>query len=357
MGWVHRRRDLGNLLFLDIRDRTGIVQVVFNKETQPQAHAKAEQARGEFVVAVEGQVIKRKKPNPKLAPGEVELVATSLHILNNAKTPPFPVEDEINVAEETRLRYRYIDLRRAKPHRNIALRHKIVLEIRKVMDEMGFIEVETPMLTRSTPEGARDYLVPSRVHHGQFYALPQSPQIFKQILMIGGLDRYFQIVKCFRDEDLRADRQPEFTQLDLEMSFPRQEDIFQVIEKVMVRACAVAGVKAAAPFPHMLYKDAIRKYGSDKPDLRFGMELHEVTDCFPQPIQEKLQIEGNVFAFTAPGAATYSRKQLDELTEQAKSAGARGAYFVKVSPEGTTSTVEKLIGAENVAKLATACEA
>ncbi len=184
MGWVHRRRDLGNLLFLDIRDRTGIVQVVFNKETQPQAHAKAEQARSEFVVAVEGQVIKRQKANPELATGEVELVATNLHILNNAKTPPFPVEDEINAAEETRLRYRYIDLRRAKPHRNLALRHKIVLEIRKVMDEMGFIEVETPMLTRSTPEGARDYLVPSRVHHGQFYALPQSPQIFKQILMI-----------------------------------------------------------------------------------------------------------------------------------------------------------------------------
>jgi aspartyl-tRNA synthetase len=357
MGWVHRRRDLGNLLFLDIRDRTGIVQVVFNKETQPQAHAKAEQARSEFVVAVEGQVIKRQKANPELATGEVELVATNLHILNNAKTPPFPVEDEINAAEETRLRYRYLDLRRAKPHRNLALRHKIVLEIRKVMDEMGFIEVETPMLTRSTPEGARDYLVPSRVHHGQFYALPQSPQIFKQILMIGGLDRYFQIVKCFRDEDLRADRQPEFTQLDLEMSFPRQQEIFEVIENVMVRACAVAGIKAERPFPHMLYKDAIRKYGSDKPDLRFGVELHEVTNCFPEEAKQKLQIEGNAFALAAPGAANYSRKQLDDLTEKAKSLGARGAYFVKVAPEGTTSTVEKLIGAENVKKLAEAAAA
>jgi aspartyl-tRNA synthetase len=357
MGWVHRRRDLGNLLFLDIRDRTGIVQVVFNKETQPQAHAKAEQARSEFVVAVEGNVIKRQKANPELATGEVELVASKLHILNNAKTPPFPVEDEINAAEETRLRYRYIDLRRAKPHRNLALRHKIVLEIRKVMDEMGFIEVETPMLTRSTPEGARDYLVPSRVHHGQFYALPQSPQIFKQILMIGGLDRYFQIVKCFRDEDLRADRQPEFTQLDLEMSFPRQEDIFEVIENVMVRACAVAGIKAERPFPHMLYKDAIRKYGSDKPDLRFAMELHEVTNCFPEEAKQKLQIEGNVFALAAPGGANYSRKQLDDLTEKAKSLGARGAYFVKVAPEGTTSTVEKLIGPENVKKLTEAAGA
>ena len=354
LGWVARRRDLGNLLFLDVRDRTGIVQVVFNKETQPEAHAKAEHARSEFVVAVEGEVVKRQKANPELATGEVEMNATRLHILNNAKTPPFPIEDQINAAEETRLRFRYLDLRRPKPHGNLALRHKIILEIRKTMDDLGFIEVETPMLTRSTPEGARDYLVPSRVHHGQFYALPQSPQIFKQILMIGGLDRYFQIVKCFRDEDLRADRQPEFTQLDLEMSFPRQEDIFHVIEQVMVRACAVAGIKTEAPFPHMLYQDVIRKYGSDKPDLRFGMELHEVTSCFPEEAKQKLQIEGNVFAFAAPSAASYSRKQLDELTEKAKSHGARGAYFVKVAAEGLTSTVEKLIGGENAKRLAEA---
>ncbi|HET8922088.1 MAG TPA: aspartate--tRNA ligase [Candidatus Acidoferrum sp.] len=357
MGWVAGRRDLGSLLFLDVRDRTGIVQVVFNKETQPAAHGKAEQARSEFVVAVEGKIIKRQKANPELASGEIEIVATKLHILNNAKTPPFPIEDEINAAEETRLRFRYLDLRREKPHRNLALRHKIILEIRKVMDEMGFLEVETPMLTRSTPEGARDFLVPSRIHHGQFYALPQSPQIFKQILMIAGLDKYFQIVKCFRDEDLRADRQLEFTQLDLEMSFPRQEDIFHVIEQVMVRACAVAGIKAEAPFPHMQYKDVIRKYGSDKPDLRFGMELHEVTHCFLEEARQKLQIEGNVFAFAAPGAASYSRKQLDELTEKAKALKARGAYFAKVAPEALTSTVEKLIGAENVKKLAEACGA
>src|SRR5437667_10081912 len=357
MGWVHRRRDLGNLLFLDVRDRSGIVQVVFNKETQSEAHAKAEQARAEFVVAVEGRIVKRQKPNPELATGEIELIAKHLHILNTAKTPPFQIEDEINAAEETRLRYRYLDLRRPKPHRNLTLRHKVVLEIRNAMDELGFIEVETPMLTRSTPEGARDYLIPSRTHHGQFYALPQSPQIFKQILMIAGLDRYFQIVKCFRDEDLRADRQPEFTQLDLEMSFPRQEDIFHVIETVMVRACAVAGIKVAAPFPHMLYKDVIRKYGSDKPDLRFGMELYEVTHCFPDEAKQKLQIEGSVFALAAPGAAGYSRKQLDDLTEKAKALKARGAYFVKVAPEGTTSTVEKLIGAENVSKLAKVCDA
>src|SRR5271154_5181537 len=338
MGWVHRRRDLGNLLFLDVRDRSGIVQVVFNKETQPEAHAKAEQARSEFVGAVEGQVVARGKANPDLATGEIELVAHKLYILNTAKTPPFPIEDEINAAEETRLRFRYLDLRRPKPLQNLAYRHKILLEIRNVMNEMGFLEVETPMLTRSTPEGARDYLVPSRVHHGQFYALPQSPQIFKQILMIGGLDRYFQIVKCFRDEDLRADRQPEFTQLDVEMSFPRQEDIFSVIENVMLRACAAVGIEAKVPFPHMLYKDAIRKYGSDKPDLRFGMELHEVTDCLPAEAKTKLGIEGSVFALAAPGAAGYSRKQLDELTEKAKSNGARGAYFVKCSSEGTIAS-------------------
>ena len=344
MGWVSGRRDLGNLLFLDIRDRTGIVQVVFNKESQPSAHAKAEQARSEFVVAVEGKVIKRQKANPELATGEVELLATKLHILNNAKTPPFPIEDEINAAEETRLRYRYLDLRRSKPHRNLALRHKIVLEIRKTMDELGFLEVETPMLTRSTPEGARDYLVPSRVHHGQFYALPQSPQIFKQILMIGGMDRYFQIVKCFRDEDLRADRQPEFTQLDVEMSFPRQDDIFHVIETVMVRACGVAGVKTQGPFPHMLYKDAIRKYGSDKPDLRFGMELHDVSQYFTSADRQPLGLSGSIFALAATGAASYSRRQIEELNERGISLGAKGVYTIKVGGDGPTSSLERLMG-------------
>jgi len=340
-----------------LRDRTGLAQIVFNKEQHATAHARAEELRSEFVVAITGRVVKRQKANPDLASGEVEIIASELRILNTAKTPPFVVEDETTASEETRLHYRYLDLRRTRPRQNLALRHRIILEIRKVMDEMGFLEVETPMLTRSTPEGARDFLVPSRIHHGQFYALPQSPQIFKQILMIAGMDKYFQIVKCFRDEDLRADRQLEFTQLDLEMSFPRQEDIFHVIEQVMVRACAVAGIKAEAAFPHMLYKDCIRKYGSDKPDLRFGMELHEVTHCFPEEAKQKLQIEGSVFALAAPGAGGYSRKQLDELTEKAKSLHARGAYFVKVAPEGLTSTVEKLIGPENVKKLAEACGA
>jgi aspartyl-tRNA synthetase len=305
MGWVHRRRDLGNLLFLDLRDRAGLAQVVFNKEQNAAAHAKAEQVRAEYVVVVEGRVVRRQKANPELPTGEVEVVAGKLHILNNSKTPPFQIEDEINASEETRLRYRYLDLRRSKPHRNLALRHKVVLEIRKTMDELGFIEVETPMLTRSTPEGARDYLVPSRIHHGQFYALPQSPQMFKQILMIAGMDRYFQIARCLRDEDLRADRQPEHTQLDLEMSFPRQEDIFHVVEQAMTRACVAAGVQVKPPFRHMRYKDAIRKYGSDKPDLRFGMELRNVSECFPAAARETLRIEGNVFALAAPGAASF----------------------------------------------------
>ena len=353
MGWVHRRRDLGQLIFIDLRDRAGIAQIVFNKELNPEAHAKAEQLRSEFVVAVEGRVLRRQKANPEIASGEVEVMATRLHILNNSKTPPFQIEEEVTASEETRLRYRYLDLRRPKPHRNLELRHQIILEIRKGLDELGFFEIETPMLTRSTPEGARDCLVPSRIHHGKFYALPQSPQIFKQILMISGMDRYFQIVRCFRDEDFRADRQLEFTQLDLEMSFPRQQDIFEVIERVMERACAVVGVQAKGPFRHLDYKDALRRYGSDKPDLRFGMELHDVTSFFAAG-REKLQIEGNVQAVVAQGGAAWSRKQLDELGEFAKSSGARGVYTVKVATEGITSPLEKTLGPETLKKLAEA---
>ena len=353
MGWVHRRRDLGQLIFIDLRDRAGIAQIVFNKELHPEAHKKAEELRSEFVVAVEGRVLRRQKANPEIPTGEVEVMATRLHILNNAKTPPFQVEDDVTASEETRLRYRYLDLRRPRPHRNIELRHQIVLEIRKALDELGFFEIETPMLTRSTPEGARDYLVPSRIHHGQFYALPQSPQIFKQILMISGMDRYFQIVRCFRDEDLRADRQPEFTQLDLEMSFPRQQDIFEVIEQVMERVLAIIGVKVSRPFRHIDYKEVLRRYGSDKPDLRFGMELHNVTHFF-EPARATLHFEGNVQALVALGAATWSRKQLDELGEFAKSAGARGVYSVKVSPEGISSPLEKNLGADTLKKLAEA---
>ena len=356
MGWVHRRRDLGNLIFIDLRDRSGLAQIVFNKEQHATAHARAEELRSEFVVAVIGRVIKRQKANPDLESGEVEIIASELRILNTAKTPPFVVEDELTANEETRLRYRYLDLRRTRPRQNLALRHRVILEIRKAMDEMGFYEIETPMLTRSTPEGARDYLVPSRVHPGHFYALPQSPQIFKQILMIGGLDRYFQIVKCFRDEDLRADRQPEFTQLDLEMSFPTQDSIFNVIENVTVRACAVAGVTVKTPFRRMEYKDAIRRYGSDKPDLRFGMELHDVAEHFA-PASETLHIEGHVQALAAPGAATFSRKQLDEIAEKAKSLGARSLYTIKVTAEGVASPLEKNLGAEALKRIAAAVEA
>jgi aspartyl-tRNA synthetase len=351
-GWVHRRRDLGQLIFIDLRDRAGIAQIVCNGEQHPAAHHKAEQLRSEYVVAIEGKVVRRQgKSNPELPTGEVEVLASRVHILNTAKTPPFLIEDDTNASEETRLRYRYLDLRRPKSHKNISLRHRVVLEIRKTLDEMGFYEIETPMLTRSTPEGARDYLVPSRIHHGQFYALPQSPQIFKQILMISGMDRYFQIVKCFRDEDLRADRQPEFTQLDLEMSFPRQQDIFEVIEKVMVRACNVAGIFVRAPFRHLDYKEALRRYGSDKPDLRFGMELHDVTELF-EPAREAFHIEGSVQAMAVTGAAALSRKQLDEIVEHAKSLGARGLYTVKVAADGITSALEKNLGADGVKALA-----
>jgi aspartyl-tRNA synthetase len=353
MGWVHRRRDLGQLIFIDLRDRAGIAQIVFNKELHPDAHKKAEELRSEFVVAVEGKVIGRQKSNPEIPSGEVEVMATRLHILNNSKTPPFQIEDEVTASEETRLRHRYLDLRRPRPHGNIELRHRVLFEMRKTLNELGFFEIETPMLTRSTPEGARDYLVPSRVHHGQFYALPQSPQIFKQILMISGMDRYFQIVRCFRDEDLRADRQPEFTQLDLEMSFPRQQDIFEVIERVMVRALEVAGAHVNAPFGHLDYKEALRRYGSDKPDLRFGMELHDVTQFF-EPARGTMHFEGNVQAVVARGAAAWSRKQLDELGEIGKSAGARGVYTVKVTAEGISSPLEKTLGAEDLKKLAEA---
>jgi aspartyl-tRNA synthetase len=357
MGWVHRRRDLGQLIFLDVRDRSGIAQVVFNKEQNSAAHARAEEVRGEYVVAVRGRVVQRQKANPDLASGEVEVIGHELRLLNTAKTPPFMIEDEVTANEETRLRYRYIDLRRSRPKHNIALRHHVLLEIRRTLDELGFYEIETPMLTRSTPEGARDYLVPSRVHRGQFYALPQSPQIFKQILMISGMERYFQIVRCFRDEDLRADRQPEFTQLDLEMSFPTQDTIFGVIERVMVRACAAAGITVQAPFPRMEYRDAIRRFGSDKPDLRFGMELRDVTSHFAAA-RDKFGFAGNVQAIAAPGGAALSRKQLDELTERAKSLGASGVYTIKIAADGAaSSSLEKTLGADAVRAIAAAAGA
>jgi aspartyl-tRNA synthetase len=356
-GWVHRRRDLGQLIFLDVRDRSGIAQVVFNIEQNPSAHARAEDGRPEYVVAVRGRVVARQKANPDLASGEIEVIASELRILNSAKTPPFVIEDEVSASEETRLRYRYLDLRRSRPKSNIALRHRVLLEIRRTLDELGFYEIETPMLTRSTPEGARDYLVPSRVHRGHFYALPQSPQIFKQILMISGMERYFQIVRCFRDEDLRADRQPEFTQLDFEMSFPTQDAIFGVIERVMERACAAAGIAVQGPFPRLEYREAMQRFGSDKPDMRFGMELRDVTSQFAVA-QAKLGFVGNVQALVAPGGAALSRKQLDEITERAKSLGASGVYTIKLAHDGTpASSLEKTLGDYGVLAIAAAAGA
>lgn len=351
-GWVHRRRDLGQLIFLDVRDRAGIVQVVANRERNPAAHARAEQCRPEFVVAVEGLVAKREKPNPNLPTGEVEVIAERILILNDARTPPFPIEDEITASEETRLRYRYLDLRRAPLQRNLRLRHQITFAIRQFFHQEGFYEIETPFLTRSTPEGARDYLVPSRVHPGHFYALPQSPQIFKQILMLAGFDRYFQIVRCFRDEDLRADRQPEFTQIDLEIAFAQPDIVFDVIERMLVAAFAAAGEKIETPFPHMTYAEALARYGTDKPDIRFGMELADVSAGFEdKALREALRIELPVHALVVPGGSSYSRKQLDTLAEFVKAQGGRALYHVKVTEKGIDSPLLKTIGEERLKAL------
>jgi aspartyl-tRNA synthetase len=277
MGWAASRRDLGGVVFLDLRDRQGICQVVARPELHKEAHAVAERVRGEYVLAAIGEVRARESVNPRIPTGRVEVIAREIRILSEARTPPFLVEDETNASEELRLKYRYLDLRRPALQKNIRLRHQVALEVRRYMDEQGFYEIETPFLTRSTPEGARDYLVPSRVHPGQFYALPQSPQLFKQILMISGMDRYFQIVRCFRDEDLRADRQPEFTQVDVEVSFARRETILELIEPLFVRLLKLVGAEIERPFPRLSYAEALERYGSDKPDLRFGLPITDVT--------------------------------------------------------------------------------
>jgi len=318
MGWVSRRRDLGSLIFIDLRDRSGILQVVFNKETFPEPHERAQDLRSEFVIAAEGQVVRRSQDtfNQAIPTGEVELVAERLYILNDARTPPFPVEDDVSTAEETRLHYRFVDLRRPQMQSNLILRHKVNFEIRRAMAEQGYLEIETPFLTRSTPEGARDYLVPSRVQPGSFYALPQSPQLFKQLLMISGFDKYFQIVRCFRDEDLRADRQPEFTQLDVEMSFAQPELIFELIEPLMQRVWAVAGRQIQPPFPRLTYDEAIRQYGSDKPDLRLP-PLHNAKELFTAEERESLAIDPALplAAFRVPGCGGLSRKEREPFRE------------------------------------------
>jgi aspartyl-tRNA synthetase len=312
MGWVNRRRDHGNLIFLDLRDRYGITQVVMDAELSTDAHSKGEHVRPEYVVAAIGKVRLRGKDviNPKMETGEIEVVAEQLLVLNDAKLPPFsPAEDAI-ANEEVRLKYRYLDLRRAEMQYNLKMRHDIALAIRQYLSSQGFLEIETPYMTRSTPEGARDYLVPSRVHAGSFYALPQSPQLFKQILMISGLDRYFQIVRCFRDEDLRADRQPEFTQIDLEISFPQQETVFAVVEGFLSAAFSVAGTAILSPFPRMTFDEAIRRYGIDKPDLRVP-ELREVREVFAPGDLESLGVNTAlpVVAVHIPGVGELSRNR------------------------------------------------
>ena len=312
MGWVHRRRDLGGVIFVHLRDREGVTQIVFRAEVDPGVHKKAELLRSEFVIAVEGRVELRSKEtiNPNIATGEVELVADRIWILNESRTPPFPMEDHVDVSEDVRLKYRYVDLRRPHMQRNIILRSKVSFAAREVLYANGFLEIETPFLTRSTPEGARDFLVPSRLQPGSFYALPQSPQLFKQLLMVSGYERYFQIVRCFRDEDLRADRQPEFTQIDLEMSFPQQEQIFEVIEPLVQRMCAVAGYDIPTPFPRISYEQAMRSYGIDKPDLRIP-PFYTVEDLFPGA---GLTREGlPLVAIHIPKTGALSRKERDEL--------------------------------------------
>ncbi|HYN87121.1 MAG TPA: aspartate--tRNA ligase, partial [Ardenticatenaceae bacterium] len=366
-GWVHRRRDHGGLIFIDLRDRTGVTQVVFNPASTSDAFRVAEQVRPEYVLQVAGDVVARpaEMVNPNIATGAVELLARELVILNEARTPPFYLSDDADVSEELRLKYRYLDLRRPRMQRNLILRHRVINFIRNHLDERGFVEIETPILIKSTPEGARDYLVPSRVHPGRFYALPQSPQQLKQLLMVSGFDRYFQIARCFRDEDLRGDRQPEFTQLDLEMSFVDREDVLQLNEGLMIalveRVLPEKRIQQA-PFPRLSYEEALARYGSDKPDLRFGLELHDLGAIFAttefRVFRTALEAGGQVKGLRAPGLADYSRKQHDELEAFVKEFGAGGLAWLKVGADGTLSgPAARFIGDEQRDSLLAAMEA
>jgi len=356
LGWVHRVRDLGGVLFIDVRDRGGVTQVVFDKDDEA-LMTKAKRLRSEYVVGIAGNV-RRRSPetvNAKLPTGEVEVLVRRLVVLNEAKTPPFPIADDSPVSEDVRLKYRYLDLRRPRLQNNIVLRHKLTTAIRKYFDANGFLEIETPILTKSTPEGARDYLVPSRVHPGEFFALPQSPQLFKQILMIAGMDRYVQICKCFRDEDLRADRQPEFTQVDVEMSFARPDTIFEIIEPLMVEIFAVVGRKIETPFPRMAYSEAMAKYGSDKPDLRCGMPIQDLREVFRESSFEvfrKIVAEGGtVRGFVVANASGYSRSAVDGVVNQEKAQG-RHLLWARRSEDGTiTSSFPRAVGEEAVRRL------
>ena len=341
MGWVLRRRDHGGVIFIDLRDRQGLTQIVFNPEINGETHAKAHQLRSEWVVAVRGIVAARPDAmaNPKLATGEIEVMVSELRILNSSETPPFPLDEDTEVSDILRLQYRYLDLRRPEMAANLVMRHKAVQAIRNYLNDNDFLDIETPMLTRSTPEGARDYLVPSRVNAGKFYALPQSPQLFKQLLMIAGMDRYYQIVKCFRDEDLRADRQPEFTQIDMELSFVDEEQVIKVTEGMIVQLFKTTlGLDLCPPFGRITFDEAMQRFGTDRPDTRFGFELVDLTEiartCSFKVFRSVVDGGGIVRAINANGCATFSRKELDDLTEFASQLGAKGLAWVKMKEDG-----------------------
>ncbi|WP_324176336.1 aspartate--tRNA ligase [Staphylococcus pseudintermedius] len=359
-GWVHNRRDLGGLIFVDVRDREGYVQVVFNPAFSKEALEVAERIRSEYVVEITGTVTKRDDEtiNPKIKTGQVEVQAKSIEIINQSETPPFSINEEnLNVDENIRLKYRYLDLRREKLAQTFKMRHQITRSIRQFLDGDGFYDVETPVLTKSTPEGARDYLVPSRVHDGEFYALPQSPQLFKQLLMISGFDKYYQIVKCFRDEDLRADRQPEFTQIDIEMSFVEQEDVMQLGEAMVKNVLAdVKGIEMTDPFPRMTYTEAMSRYGTDKPDTRFGMELLDVSELGQimdfKVFKGAVESGGQVKALVVENAAAdYTRKDIDGLTEFVNIYGAKGLAWVKVVEDGLNGPIARFFEDAHVTKL------
>jgi aspartyl-tRNA synthetase len=348
MGWVQRRRDHGGVIFVDLRDKNGLTQVVFNPEVSPNVHAKAHVIRSEYVIGIRGNVKRRLEgmTNPKLKTGEIEVFATELKILNAAETPPFIIEDHVDVSENIRLKFRHIDLRRPLLQKNIITRHKAAAFIRQHLDDLGFVDIETPMLTRSTPEGARDYLVPSRVNSGMFYALPQSPQIFKQLLMISGFDRYYQIVKCFRDEDLRADRQPEFTQIDMEMSFVGEDDVMEITENMMVSLFRdVMEKNLQTPFPRLSYEDAVDRFGLDKPDIRFALELIDISDIVENAgfkvFSNAVKKGGIVKAINAKGCTDFTRKEIDDLTDFVTVYRAKGLAWIKVREDSWQSPIAK----------------
>ncbi|MGI5920154.1 MAG: aspartate--tRNA ligase [Syntrophomonadaceae bacterium] len=363
-GWVNTRRDHGGLIFIDLRDRSGIIQIVFSPELNQEAFHCAEQIRNEYVVAVKGKVCARPQEteNPNLKTGQIEIYVDKIEVLNTAKTPPFYIEDGIDVDETLRLRYRYLDLRRPEMKENLLLRHKVIKSMHDYLDKQGFVEIETPILTKSTPEGARDYLVPSRLHPGEFFALPQSPQTFKQLLMVAGLEKYYQIARCFRDEDLRADRQPEFTQLDMEMSFIDEEDVFTLIEGLMKQIFAEGiGKELTIPFPRMTYADAMLKYGSDKPDLRFGWEIVDLTDLVKdvdfKVFSSAISAGGVVRCLNAKTCGSFSRKEIDDLTKLAVQNGAKGMAYIIVTENEAKSPITKFFSEAQMKDILTTMDA